>query len=188
SPDLPSKIHNRAITSLSVKDRKTIHLDEREGDGVAWWPDKTLSNGTIEFDVRGTNVMQKSFVGIAFHGLDEKTYDAVYLRPFNFQTTDSVRLSHGVQYISHPMHTWNKLRDEKAGQFEHEVSPAPDPNDWVHVKVLVEYPRVCVFINQSIKPSLDVRQLSDRKGGWIGLWVGNGSGGDFANLVIKPIP
>jgi hypothetical protein len=186
--DSPSKIHNREISSLIDKDRNILRLNAKEGDGVVWWPEKTLSNGTIELDVRGTNVLQKSFVGIAFHGFDENTYEAVYLRPFNFLSTDSVRLSHAVQYVSHPTYTWSKLRDERPDQFEHEVSPAPDPNSWVHVKIVLEHPRVMVFINGAAKPSLDIRQLSDRKEGWVGVWVGNGSAGDFANLVIKQMP
>jgi hypothetical protein len=31
-----------------------------------------------------------------------------------------------------------------------------------------------------------VNLLNDRKKGLAGLWVGNGSGGDFANLTIIP--
>jgi hypothetical protein len=52
----------------------------------------------------------------------------------------------------------------------------------------VEHPRVRVFVNDAEKPSLTVKQLSDRKRGWIGIWTGNGSGGDFANLKITPLP
>jgi hypothetical protein len=31
-----------------------------------------------------------------------------------------------------------------------------------------------------------VDEFSDRKGGWVGLWVGSSAGGDFANLKITP--
>ncbi|MBI3401677.1 MAG: hypothetical protein HY048_09680 [Acidobacteria bacterium] len=31
-----------------------------------------------------------------------------------------------------------------------------------------------------------LKQLSDRRTGLLGLWVGNASGGDFANLTIVP--
>jgi len=44
-------------------------------------------------------------VGIAFHGSDNKTLDAIYFRPFNFQSTDPVRKIHAVQYVSHPDNT-----------------------------------------------------------------------------------
>ena len=31
-------------------------------------------------------------------------------------------------------------------------------------------------------------KLGDLDGGQLGLWVGNDSGGDFANLVVTPTP
>lgn len=34
--------------------------------------------------------------------------------------------------------------------------------------------------------ALEVRKLGQLDGGQVGLWVGNNSGGDFANLVITP--
>jgi hypothetical protein len=43
---------------------------------------------------------------------------------------------------------------------------------------------VSVFVGDTKEPSLVVNQLSDRKKGLVGLWVGNTSGGDFANLKI----
>ena len=182
----PPKVHDRQISSVTANDRAGFHLDERDGDGLGWWPDIKFTNGTIEFDVRGKDVLQKSFVGVAFHGLDENTYEAVYFRPFNFKADDLVRRSHGVQYIALPGATWDKLRAGHPNKYEHEVSPAPGPNEWFHVRIVVEYPRVDVFVNDEKKPCLQVGQLSNRKSGWVGIWVGNGSGGDFANLKVTP--
>jgi hypothetical protein len=62
-----------------------------------------FSNGVIEFDVKGKNVVQQSFVGVAFHHQDEKTFDAVYFRPFNFSNPDTARRRRAVQYISMPL-------------------------------------------------------------------------------------
>jgi hypothetical protein len=42
------------------------------------------------------------------------------------------------------------------------------------------------YVNYSKEPSLVVLELSDRKGGGVGLWVGPGQGGYFANLRITP--
>ncbi len=145
-----------------------------------------FSNGTIEFDVRGKDVQQQSFVGVAFHGVDGTTYDAIYFRPFNFKTEDPARRKRAVQYISHPTYTWQKLRAEHPGEYEQPVSPVPDPNAWFHVRVIVAAPKVSVFVDKAKEPSLVVNQLSDRHKGRVGLWVGNNSGGDFANLKIVP--
>ena len=179
-------VFNRTATTLTDGARKGARVSEAEGDGVAYLPGIEFADGTIEFDVRGKDVQQQSFVGVAFHGVDGTTYDAVYFRPFNFKTEDQARRIRAVQYISHPTHTWQKLRTEQPGQYEKAVSPVPDPNGWFHVRIVVASPKVSVFVGDGTEPSLVVNQLSSRRKGLIGLWVGNTSGGDFANLKIGP--
>ena len=180
------KVFNRSVSSLNDGARKGVRLSENPAEGVAYLRGIEFTNGTIEFDVRGKDVQQQSFVGVAFHGVDGTTYDAIYFRPFNFRAVDPARRIHAVQYISHPTYTWQKLRTEQPGKFEQAVNPVPDPNAWFHVRVVVASPRVSVFVGDAKEPSLVVDQLSDRKKGLIGLWVGNNSGGDFANLNIVP--
>ncbi len=161
-----------------------LRLDERASEGVAWLGGFEFSEGAIELDVRGRDVFQRSFVGIAFHGIDEVTYDAVYFRPFNFRTDDPVRHSHAVQYISHPTFTWRTLREQYPGRFEQPVAPVPDPTGWFHARVEITAGLVRVFVERAAEPSLIVRQLSRHGRGRVGLFVGEGSGGDFANLRI----
>ena len=180
------QVFNRSVSALSDGTRKGVRLNEQPGEGVAYLKGIEFSNGTIEFDVRGKDVQGQSFVGVAFHGLDSTTYDAIYLRPFNFRTEDPARHSHAVQYVSQPAYPWQRLRTERPGVFEQPVSPPPDPNAWFHVRVVVASPKVSVFVGDAKQPSLVVTQLSDRTKGLVGLWVGNGSGGDFADLKIIP--
>ena len=180
------QVFNRSVSALSDGTRKGVRLNEQPGEGVAYLKGIEFSNGTIEFDVRGKDVQGQSFVGVAFHGLDSTTYDAIYLRPFNFRTEDPARHSHAVQYVSQPAYPWQRLRTERPGVFEQPVSPPPDPNGWFHVRVVVASPKVSVFVGDAKQPSLVVTQLSDRTKGLVGLWVGNGSGGDFADLKIIP--
>ena len=178
------KVFNRSVSSLNDGAKKGVRLSENSGDGVAYLQGIEFTNGTIEFDVKGKDVQQQSFVGVAFHGVDGTTYDAIYFRPFNFKAEDQARRGHGVQYISHPTYTWQKLRTEQPGKYEQAVNPVPDPNAWFHVRVVVASPKVSVFVGDAKEPSLVVDQLSDRKKGLVGLWVGNTSGGDFANVRI----
>jgi hypothetical protein len=84
------------------------------------------------------------------------------------------------------LNSWPKLRAEHPGKYEQPVNPVPDPNDWFHARVVVAHPKVSVFVSEAKEPCLEVTQLSDRKKGLVGLWGGNGSGGDFANLKIVP--
>ncbi len=182
----PPRIHNRHITSFTDGNRAALRFDEQPGDGVGWWPETKFTDGAIEFDARGKDVFQKSFVGVAFHGVDEKTFDAVYFRPFNFRAADPARRNHAVQYIAMPDHDWQLLRNKYPEKYEKPASPAPAPDEWFHVRIVVAHPKVSVFVNDANEPSLAVEQLSGRKTGWIGLWVGNNSGGEFANLKVTP--
>ena len=182
------QIDNRQVTPLVDGERSGIRLDEAAGDGVVWFPETRFSNGTIELDIRGRDLMGRSFVGLAFHGVDAETYDVVYFRPFNFHSPDPARRAHSVQYISKPLYDWSKLRSEHPGQYEKPIESAPQPNEWFHARIVVAHPKVSVFVNGATEPSLVVDQLNDRGEGWVGVWVGNGSNGDFANLSIQPAP
>ncbi len=177
-------ISNRTATPKNENGNVSVYLNGQEGDGVAWFKDFDFNNGTIEADIKGKNVQGNSFVGIAFHGVDEKTYEAVYFRPFNFMSEVPSAKGHSVQYISHPEYTWNKLRQEHPQKYENTVNPVPDPGSFFHAKIVVEKPKISVFVNDAKEPSLIVNELSDRTGGWVGLWVGNYSDGTFANLKI----
>jgi hypothetical protein len=180
------QVFNRTASSLTDGVKKGVHLSEAAGNGVAYVPGSELANGVIECDIRGKDVLQQSFVGVAFHGVDGTTYDAIYFRPFNFRAEDPVRRSHAVQYVSLPTDDWQKLRTEQPDKYEHAVSPAPDPNGWFRARIVVASPKVTVFVGEAKEPVLVVDQLSSRKKGLVGLWVGNNSSGDFAGLRLVP--
>lgn len=179
-------VANRTVSSGNERGMITVSLDARPGNGVVWLKDLSLEDGVIEADIRGENVQGRSFVGIAFHGLDEHTYDAVYFRPFNFLSDDSLRKGHSVQYISHPDYTWYRLRAEHPEAYENAIEPAPDPEAFFHVKIVLEKPVIRVYVNDTPEPCLVVKALSKRKGGWVGFWTGNNSAGTFANLRVMP--
>ena len=178
------RVFNRTLSSFNENNKNAVRFSEAEGDGVAWLEGVNFSNGTIEIDIKGKDLLQHSFVGVAFHAMDDKTLDAVYFRPFNFLTTDSVRHIHAVQYISHPDFPWNVLRETQNAKYEKAIPSPPDPNGWFHAKIEVDYPHVRVYVNNSTTPCLTVDKLNERKSGKIGLWTGHTSGGEYANLVI----
>lgn len=177
---------NRGASSLVDGTRHGVRLDAGRGEGLAFLPGFEFRYGTIACDIRGKDVAQQSFVGVAFHGDGAAAYDGVYFRPFNFRAADPVSRSHAVQYHSPPLYTWQKLRAERPGQYEQAVTPVPDPNDWFHARIVITDPTVSVFIGDAKTPCLVVRLLNDRRQGMVGLWAGNSSGGDFANLTITP--
>ena len=177
-------VYNRIVIPFTEKDKNGIRFSRSENDGIAWLKHVIFSNGNIELDIRGKEEFQQSFVGVAFHGMDNNTLDAIYFRPFNFQSTDPVRKIHAVQYVSMPDSSWQVLRETSNGKYEKAVTPAPNGNEWFHVKIVVNYPSITVFVNGSPEPSLSIEKLNIRTSGKIGLWVGNNSDGDFANLQI----
>jgi Domain of Unknown Function (DUF1080) len=178
------KLFNREASVVEDGGRRGIRFDEKAGIGLAWLEGSNFDEGTIEVDLRGRNVAQKSFVGVAFRGVDQSTHDAIYFRPFNFKTEDSVCRVHAVQYVSHPDFPWERLRQERNGVYEKAVNAALDPDAWFHARIVIARRKISVFVNNEKEPSLQVDELTDRKGGLIGLWVGDGSDGMFANLKI----
>lgn len=178
------KVTNREVSPISEKGG--VYLSEKKRGGMMMLKDVEFQRGTIELDIKGVDKLQQSFVGIAFHIQDSKTFECVYFRPFNFRNVDISKRGRAVQYISLPKYDWPDLRKQFPGKFEHPVNPAPDPNDWFHAKIKIEEKQVLVFVDHATEPSLTIERLSSHNKGRIGLWVGFGSGGSFANLVITP--
>jgi hypothetical protein len=108
-------LFKRSASRLVDGARRGVRLSEAPGEAIAFLPEVELANGTIEIDVRGKDVAQQSFVGVAFHGGNAAGHDAVYFGPFNFKAPNRVSRSHAVQYHSLPVYTWQKLRADQPG-------------------------------------------------------------------------
>jgi hypothetical protein len=182
------QVVNRALSVVEQSDGSppVVHVNSAPGIGIVWITEQAFEYGTIEFDGRGKDLFQKSFVGVAFHGVDDDTYEAVYLRPFNFRAADPDRKLHAVQYMAMPSYDWPRLRKEFPDQYEKPVIPEPDPGEWFHVKIEVASNKVRVFVNHHDSPVLEVTPLVQLKGKKIGYWVGHESDGDWKNLVVQP--
>ncbi len=160
------------------------YVGEGTGPGVVWIEGADIGQGTIAVDVCGRDVLQRSFLGVAFHRQDDKTYEAVYLRPFNFRADDPARHQHAVQYIAVPKNDWPQLRQAFPEEFENPVDASVDPTGWIPLRIVLAADRVHVFVGASESPALEVRRLGAADMGLVGLWVGNGSDGGFANLRV----
>jgi len=177
------KAVNRTITAYK-NHSEAVEMNASEGDGLGILKEISFETGTIEVELLGENNPGKSFIGIAFNIQDSETFEAVYFRPFNFVATEQSRKDHMVQYIHHPEHTWYKLREERTGEFENEISSPPSPRDWLKVIIEVTDDKVIVMVDMIALPVLEIDRLSETKSKKIGLWVGNGSSGRFRNLVL----
>lgn len=176
---------NRVMAFENSGDKKYLSLSRERGDCLIWLPVEDFQNGTIEIVMRGINEFQRSFIGIAFHGTDDSTYEAVYCRPFNFLASDSIRRIRAIQYVSHPTYTWEKLRTEQSGIFEKEIIDPPDPGGWFTMKLVIDDKNIKAFINSHDTPSLVVEKLNDINSGRTGIFVADNSGGDFESVKIE---
>lgn len=164
--------------------KDTIVLNKTEDEGMMVLQGFEMGNGTLEFDVKGQNIVQQSFVGIAFNIQDDKTFENIYFRPFNFMNPDTARRRRAVQYANLPDQTWFKLIETFPGKYENRVNPLPDPNGWFHARVVIEKPLIKVFVNDAKEPCLVVESLAPNSSGKIGLWTGPMTLGSFTNLTV----
>ncbi len=179
------EVVNRSIRKRTVKDRAAIELyGSTNGDGIAWLKDKEFTEGVIEVDLLGSDRQGESFIGMAFYGADNSTYDCLYFRPYLFDSTDPAEQKAMVQYLSLPNFGFYKLREERPFEFEAAIKTPPKAEDWFHARIEVANGQLKVFVNHADEATLSVPLLSERRSGKIGFWVGYMSSGRFANLEI----
>lgn len=155
--------------------------------GIIWLKGVNFKQGQIDIDLRGKNVFLKSFLGIAFHGIDTTTCDILYFRPFNFRHEDTLRRKWSVAYMSLPDNNYAKLRKEHPLVYENAVNPVPQPDEWFHATLVLKNRRLSVYVNHSPTASLEVTLLNDRTDGLFGIYA-DGLAEDFANLTINAEP
>jgi len=178
------KAVNRMITSYGDQ-QDAVEMNAMNSDGIGILEDIEFDKGTIEVELLGENNPGKSFIGIAFNIQNDKTYEAIYFRPFNFVAKEQIRKDHMVQYIFHPEFTWRKLREERTGEFENEIATPLNPDDWFKVRININEDKVEVYVNDLHEPVLSVDRLTTTKSKKIGIWTGFGSSGRFKNLILR---
>jgi hypothetical protein len=151
-----------------------------------------FKNGTIEVDILGRLNGKalpdaRAFVGLAYRVVDaEARFESVYLRPLNGRKTHppSPRDKRAIQYFAYPDWKFDRLRKEYPdGRYEAGADIADD--EWITLKLDIDDERVRASINGKEELALTDTKAAPEAGG-IGLWVGRGTEGYFANLRITP--
>jgi hypothetical protein len=173
-------VHNLTAEAAKVDGKSAVRL-KAKGDsangivGLALADGVEFATGTIEIDLKGKSV-RPSFVGVAFNVTDEKTFEAVYFRAFNFKAEGEFK-SRAVQYICWPDYPWDKLCKDKPGKFEGHVDSVPDPDKWFHARIEVGKKQVRVYVNDAKEPCLTADRLAEGgKERPVGLFVDTGDG------------
>jgi len=175
---------NREIVSDN-NSKNILILNRKKGDGIAILKDINFEEGVIELEIKGENNPQKSFIGIAFNIQNDSVYEAVYFRPFNFQSDEKIRREHSIQYIYKPKFEWRFLRKNYEGQFEAEFPRKPLPDNWFKVRIEINDKKVVIYDVDTNTQLLSVERLTKQVSNKIGLWTGYNSKGEFRNLKIR---
>jgi hypothetical protein len=191
------KLINVAAENVIYREVSSVRLIQSLGatkanyDTLALVKSHDFQNGTIELDLAGAlqpNVPEfgNGFLGVAFHVQSEaESYEMFYLRPNNARAPDQLRRNHTTQYVSHPGWSWERTRKETPGLYESYVDM--EVGAWTKVRIVVAGSKAELYLNGAAQPCLIVNdlKLGSRKGA-IGLWVGSGAQGYFANLRVTP--
>ncbi|MEM8528016.1 MAG: hypothetical protein AAGG68_25465 [Bacteroidota bacterium] len=179
------EIINRDRSLISETDGALLIGEKIDGygTGIAIIRDVDFDEGKIELDIKGENAPGRSFVGLAFNIQNDTTYEAIYFRPFNFQSEEQIRREHSVQYISMPKNDWRYLRTNFEGQYEAEFPRQPNPDDWFAVSMVIDDQNIVVYDEETGTQLLSVGRLEKQMSDQIGFWVG--TKGAFRNLRVK---
>jgi hypothetical protein len=113
----------------------------------------------------------------------------VYLRMTNGRLTqptpDEPRMSRAIQYVAHPDFHFEVSRDTFPGVYERGANIGPAM--WIRLRLEVSGGRLRAFINNEAVPALTVDDLKlAGTAGKVGLWVGDGTTGYFADVSVRP--
>jgi hypothetical protein len=192
------ELHNVQGEVVEYDGRTAVRLVQnpdapRGEDTLAIVTGTDLADGTIELELVGRPMAgafggARGFVGVAFRvAADTTKFECFYLRPTNGRAEDQQRRNHSTQYVSHPDHTWFRLREEAPGKYESYVDL--EPGVWTKVKIEFRGETARLYVHGADQPCLVVNDLKhgDSRGA-IGLWVGPGSETYFTNLRVTSLP
>lgn len=173
---------NRVITLEKDNSGEFIRLGKAMVGSAILLPADDFKRGKIEMLVRGKDIFQGSFAGLAFHAQSDSIFDLVYCRPFNFQTPDSLRRIHMIQYAYFPKLDWQVLRVKYDGIYEKSIANPPKANEWFKLTLDVDEKQVKAYINDSNTPTLVVEKLNNISNGKVGIF---GLNADFKSIKIE---
>lgn len=149
------------------------HLDRTAFMGTAYLQDINFKNGIIEYDMVVTG--QRSYPGIFFRVQSRNDYEHFYIRPHRAGLYPDA-----MQYTpcNNGIGAW-QLFNGKGSTASVEI---PE-NEWFHVRLEIKGDRANVYINNEIKPALEIYELyhGESEGGITLNSPANGSA-YFSNL------
>lgn len=184
--------HHVKIESVDYLGKRAIKVTEDgevpNAQAYAIVNSAAFHNGSIEVDLAGKPAngafgAARGFIGIGFRLHDDR-YEYIYLRPTNGRADDQVRRNHSTQYSAYPIFDYAESRKTAPEKYESYVDL--EPGAWTKYRVTVDGTKARLYVNGAPQPCLivDDLKLGDSAGAVL-LWIGPGTEGYFANLVIR---
>ncbi|MEZ4585054.1 MAG: hypothetical protein R2909_01475 [Gemmatimonadales bacterium] len=188
---------NVTVAPADYRGRSAVRIQELasrgergHGHAFALLGGTAFREGTIEVDVAGALgpgavADDRGFIGIAFHVQPgEERFKLFYIRPTNGRADDQLRRNHATQYTAEPEWPWHRLRREEPGRYE--AYADLEAAAWTSLRIVVKGSRAELYVGGAAQPTLVVTDMKHGDtGGGVGLWIGRGTDGYFANLRIS---
>ena len=148
-------------------------------------------DGTIELDVRArlmhwADIDCRGFIGFVFRAsVNDDRFESFYVRPRNGRScTEPQRRIHTMQYFSYPGYTFAYFRER--GIADYEAKADIEMDKWIHLKAEIAGAGAKFYVDDMETPALVVDAMfggAELRGG-VGLYVDNGTEGNFKNLQV----
>ena len=148
-------------------------------------------DGTIELDVRArlmhwADIDCRGFIGFVFRAsVNDDRFESFYVRPRNGRScTEPQRRIHTMQYFSYPGYTFAYFRER--GIADYEAKADIEMDEWIHLKAEIAGAGAKFYVDDMETPALVVDAMfggAELRGG-VGLYVDNGTEGNFKNLQV----
>ena len=149
-------------------------------------------DGTIEVDVRSrlmhwSDIDCRGFIGFVFRASEgDDRFESFYVRPRNGRScTEPQRRIHTMQYFSYPGYTFAYFRER--GISDYEAKADIEMDEWIHLKGEISGAGAKFYVDDMQTPALVVDEMfggADLRGG-VGLYVDNGTEGNFKNFKVS---
>ena len=148
-------------------------------------------DGTIELYVRArlmhwADIDCRGFIGFVFRASEnDDRFESFYVRPRNGRScTEPQRRIHTMQYFSYPGYTFAYFRER--GITDYEAKADIEMDEWIHLKAEIAGAGAKFYVDDMETPALVVDEMfggAEMRGG-VGLYVDNGTEGNFKNLQV----